>query len=62
MVAAGNAVELVPMRWGFTPQRAGGPPVFNFRSEGRDFTRSKRCVIPASAFFEFTGKSSPKTK
>lgn len=62
LVAAGNAVELAPMRWGFAPQRSGGPPVFNFGSEGRDFTQSKRCVIPASAFFEFTGKSSPKTK
>lgn len=62
VIAAGNAVGLAPMRWGFTPQRAGGPPVFNFRSEGRDFTHSKRCVIPASAFFEFTGKSSPKSK
>lgn len=62
MVVAGNAVDLVPMRWGFTPQRAGGPPVFNFRSEGRDFTKSQRCLIPGSAFFEFTGKASPKTK
>ena len=59
---AGNAVDLVAMRWGFTPQRAGGPPAFNFRSEGRDFSRSKRCLVPASAFFEFTGKASPKTK
>jgi len=62
IVSSGNAVELTPMRWGFTPQRIGAAPVFNFRSEGRDFTQSKRCVIPASAFFEFTGKSSPKTK
>lgn len=62
LVAAGNAVDLVPMRWGFSSQRPGGPPVFNFRSEGRDFMKSKRCVIPASAFFEFTGKASPKSK
>ena len=62
IVVASNAVELTAMRWGFTPQRAGGPPVFNFRSENRDFTNSHRCLIPASAFFEFTGKSSPKTK
>jgi putative SOS response-associated peptidase YedK len=60
--AAGNGVELAPMRWGFTPARPGGPPVFNFKSEGRDFSKSKRCLIPASAFFEFTGKQSPKTK
>jgi putative SOS response-associated peptidase YedK len=62
IIAAGNSVGLAEMRWGFTAQRAGGPPVFNFRSEGRDFTKSKRCLIPASAFFEFTGKASPKTK
>jgi putative SOS response-associated peptidase YedK len=62
IVASGNAVELAPMRWGFTPKRAGGPPVFNFKSENRDFTDSRRCLIPASAFFEFTGRASPKTK
>lgn len=62
MVAAGNAVALAPMRWGFTPQRPGGAPVFNFKSENRDFTASRRCLIPASAFFEFTGNSSPKSK
>src|SRR5687768_14233960 len=62
MVAKGNSVELTAIRWGLTPQRTGGAPVFNFRSEGRDFTKSRRCLIPASAFFEFTGKSSPKTK
>ena len=50
------------MRWGFSPHRAGGPPVFNFRSEGRSFEKSKRCLIPASAFFEFTGTKTPKSK
>lgn len=62
ILSAGNAVDLATMRWGFTPQRAGGAQVFNFKSEGRNFTQSKRCLIPASAFFEFTGKGSPKTK
>jgi putative SOS response-associated peptidase YedK len=36
--------------------------VFNFRSEGRHFDKSNRCLIPASAFFEFTGKKYPKAK
>ena len=36
--------------------------MFNFRSEGRHFDKSNRCLIPASAFFEFTGKRSPKAK
>jgi putative SOS response-associated peptidase YedK len=41
--------------------RPGGAPV-NFRSEGRHFSSSNRCIIPASAFFEFTGKKYPKAK
>ena len=36
--------------------------MFNFRSEGRSFDNSKRCLVPASAFFEFTGKNYPKAK
>jgi putative SOS response-associated peptidase YedK len=36
--------------------------VFNFRSEGRHFANSNRCLIPASDFFEFTGKKYPKAK
>jgi len=59
--AAGNGVELAPMKFGFPPQGKGGP-VFNFRSEGRRFGESHRCIIPASAFFEFTGTKYPKTK
>src|SRR5262249_24508637 len=58
---AGNGVELAPMTFGFPPQGKGGP-VFNFRSEGRSFENSKRCLVPASAFFEFTGKKYPKAK
>lgn len=62
---AGDArmVELTQMRFGFPPalgSKAG--PVFNFRSEGRSFADSKRCLIPASAFFEFTGTKYPKAK
>lgn len=54
-------IELVPMRFGFPPTGRGGP-VFNFRSEGRRFDKSRRCLVPASAFFEFTGKKYPKAK
>lgn len=60
--AAGNVVELAPLRWGFAPPRPGAAPVFNFKSEGRRFRKSNRCIIPASAFFEFTGAKTPKTK
>jgi putative SOS response-associated peptidase YedK len=61
MRAAGNVIELVPMNFSFPPSGRGGP-VFNFRSEGRRFDKSNRCLIPASAFFEFTGKKYPKAK
>jgi putative SOS response-associated peptidase YedK len=62
MRAAGNGVELVPMNFSFPPSGPRGGPVFNFRSEGRSFAKSNRCLIPASAFFEFTGKKYPKAK
>jgi putative SOS response-associated peptidase YedK len=61
MRAAGNVVELVQMNFSFPPAGRGGP-VFNFKSEGRRFDKSNRCLIPASAFFEFTGKKYPKAK
>jgi putative SOS response-associated peptidase YedK len=60
MCASGNAVELTSMRFGFPPPRPRASPVFNFRSEGRRFDKSNRCLIPASAFYEFTGKKYPK--
>jgi putative SOS response-associated peptidase YedK len=61
MRASGNVIELVPMNFSFPPAGRGGP-VFNFKSEGRRFDKSNRCLIPASAFFEFTGKKYPKAK
>src|SRR5690606_20521266 len=57
---AGEHVELVQMRFGLPPTGPKGGPVFNFRSEGRAFASSRRCLIPASAFFEFTGTRYPK--
>ena len=62
MRAAGNGIELTSMRFGFPASSPKGGPVFNFRSEGRRFDKSQRCLIPASAFFEFTGAKYPKTK
>jgi putative SOS response-associated peptidase YedK len=59
MLAAGDKIELVPMAFAFPPARHGGAPVFNFRSEGRQIANSNRCLIPASGFFEFTGKKYP---
>ena len=60
--AAGNGVELVAMRFGFPPPRPKAGPIFNFKSDGRDFSDSRRCVIVLSGFFEFTGSKYPKTK
>jgi putative SOS response-associated peptidase YedK len=62
MRVAGNTIELVPMNFSFPPASPRGGPVFNFKSEGRRFDKSNRCLIPASAFFEFTGKKYPKAK
>lgn len=62
MRATGNMIELAQMNFSFPPSGPRGGPVFNFRSEGRDFADSKRCLIPASGFYEFTGKKYPKTK
>jgi putative SOS response-associated peptidase YedK len=53
--------EFSEIRWGFPPGRPKGAPVINFRSEGRRFPVG-RCLIPASYFYECTGKKSPKTK
>src|SRR3954464_11728874 len=59
----GGEVTLSPMAFGFPPPPGRkAAPVFNFRSEGRSFGESRRCLIPASAFFEFTGTKYPKAK
>jgi putative SOS response-associated peptidase YedK len=46
-----GAGELVNRKWSWPGQ--GGRPVYNFRSEGREFT-SGRCLILADGFYEFT--------
>jgi putative SOS response-associated peptidase YedK len=62
MRSVGSEIELVPMSFSFPSGKGRGSPVFNFRSEGRHFGNSIRCIVPASAFFEFTGKRYPKAK
>lgn len=59
---AGNSVELKLMRFGWPPPRPKTAPVFNFKSDGRHFQASKRCLIVCSGFFEFTGTKYPKAK
>lgn len=46
-----GAGELVNRKWSWPSQ--GGKPVYNFRSEGREFN-SHRCLILADGFYEFT--------
>lgn len=56
-----DGIEFTQLRWGFPPAKPKGPPIINFRSEGRRFPKG-RCLVPASHFFEFTGTKSPKSK
>jgi len=54
-----SAGDLVNRRWSWPGPK--GAPVFNFRSEGREFT-SKRCLILADGYYEFTKPDDPKQK
>ena len=60
--AAGNGVELIQMKFGWPPPKPKAAPVFNFKSDGRHFDKSRRCLIILSGFFEFTGTKYPKAK
>jgi len=51
--------ELVNRRWSWPGQNK--KPVYNFRSEGREFT-SHRCLILADGFYEFTDPEIPRPK
>ena len=51
--------ELVQRRWSWPGP--GGKPVYNFRSDGREFS-SGRCLIVADGFYEFTKHTDPKSK
>ncbi|MBU3076440.1 SOS response-associated peptidase family protein [Sphingomonas quercus] len=57
--APGGGAELVVRRWSWPDER--GKPVYNFRSDGREFARG-RCLIVADAFYEFTAppKGAPR--
>jgi putative SOS response-associated peptidase YedK len=65
--------SLVPMRWGLIPSWWKKPlnelpPTFNARAETvaekpmfRSAFKSRRCIIPASGFYEWTGSKGAKT-
>jgi putative SOS response-associated peptidase YedK len=57
--AGRGAGDLVQRRWSWPGPT--GKPVYNFRSDGREFT-SGRCLIVADGFYEFTKPADPKKK
>jgi len=54
-----NVGELVNRRWSWRGRN--GKPVYNFRSEGRQFS-SHRCLILTDGFYEFTDPKIAKQK
>jgi putative SOS response-associated peptidase YedK len=54
-----EAADLIQRRWSWPGPT--GKPVYNFRSEGREFGPG-RCLIIADGFYEFTTPADPKKK
>src|ERR1700720_4733603 len=64
--AAGER-ELIMIRWGMPPPRAGGFPVTNIRNTMSPHWRGwlkpeNRCLIPANSFAEYAPEPDPATK
>jgi putative SOS response-associated peptidase YedK len=57
--APSASCELIVRRWSWPAPN--GKPVYNFRSDGREFP-SGRCLIIADGFYEFTASVDPKQK
>ena len=55
----GEGPEMVVRRWSWP--LAGGKPLYNFRSEGRNFPNS-RCLVVADGFYEYTAPADPVQK
>jgi len=56
-----GAAELVQRRWSWAGP--GGKPVYNYRSDGREFGNSQkggRCLIVTDGFYEFTTPTEPR--
>ncbi len=54
-----NGAELLERRWSWPAP--GGKPVFNMRSDGREFSHD-RCLVMVDGFYEFTTPDDPKQK
>jgi putative SOS response-associated peptidase YedK len=50
--------SMLPWAW----KGPNGAPVFNYRTEGRDFRGADRVLVPASGFYEYTTPTMPKVK
>lgn len=59
IVRVGQGYELVVRRWSWPGP--GGKPVYNFRSDGREFSDG-RILILTDGFYEFTKAADPKQK
>ncbi len=57
-----NEIELTQMSFGLPSDHPKRGPIFNYRSDGRSFAKSRRGLVVASGFFEFTGAKYPKNK
>src|SRR5688572_26595239 len=67
----GTGRELVLMQWGLTPWFSKGKPSYstiNARAEGvqtaasyrEPFSKGRRCIVPASGYFEWTGQKNDR--
>lgn len=57
--ATADGYQLVVRRWSWPG--SGGKPVYNFRSDGREFGAG-RCLILTDGFYEFTKPADPAQK
>lgn len=64
---SGSGRTLCPARWGVPPPAAGKRPVVNIRNLDSPFWRAAlakpglRCLVPATAFAEWTDQPDPET-
>lgn len=56
---SGDDAELVVRRWSWPSPN--GKPVFNMRSDGREFPKD-RCLVPLDGFYEYTAPVDPAHK
>lgn len=57
-----NGLEIAQLQWGFEAANPRRRPVIKFRSDRHSLPKSRRCLVPASHFFEFRGNKAPKQR